>query len=554
MEKILVTAALPYINGPPHFGHIVGCILPADIFSRFQRISGRKVLFVGGTDENGTPTELIVRKNKLDLKEFKRVMRNIHKRVYDKFEISFDIFGNTSSDYHAKFVREFFLRLKERGFVYEGEVRMFFCENCERFLPGRYVEGTCKFCGYPNANGDQCESCGKTMGVDTLIDPVCKICGSRPIVKSSKHLFFKLSSLSDDIKRFLDERKEILRKNVLNFSYSWIEQGLKDRCITRDIENGIPVPGLEEKVFYVWFDALLGYISFVGEKLGEKGMEEWWKDEKVRIYQFLGKDNIPFHTIFWPGMLMAHGGYVLPYNVVGLNYLLFEGKKFSKSKRIGVFCDKILESNIDIEALRFYLSLSLPETSDSNFSWEEFMDRVNKDLIGNIANFVWRALNLAKGIKLPLREGYDHRFDEFLKVSKKYIEDMEKVEIRKAVGDVILSSGVANSYLNEKEPWRMDKDSKEYRVVIYNSLEMARIIGIMMYPFTPSFSERIMECLGLKEGEISIKRVGKVGCEYKKLKMPEKPFFERVKKEDIERWRKELSETYSIKDLMRIFG
>lgn len=556
-RKVLITAALPYINGPPHLGHIVGSHLPADIFARFKRMCGKEVLFLGGTDEHGTPIELSAQKNNIELKKFKEIMRNVHKKIYEKFEISYDIFGNTSSKYHEEFVKKFFLRLYERGFIKEGKLEMFYCNNCERFLPGRYVEGVCKYCGYEHANGDQCENCGRNMDVHSLLAPKCKICGETPVIKRSKHLFFRLSLLKDQIKEFLDEIKERLSKHTLNFSYSWLEQGLKDRCITRDIKNGIPVPlpGWKDKVFYVWFDALLGYISFIGEKFGEKGIEKWWKDKNVRIYQFLGKDNIPFHTIFWPAMLIAHGEFNLPYNIVGLNYLLFEGRKFSKSKKIGVFCDRILESDIDIEALRFYLSFLIPETSDTSFSWEEFKERVNKDLIGNIANFIWRALHLSKHVEMPLKGRYDDRvWEDFLKYAKEYLRALENVEIKKALNNVISCAKIANTYLNETEPWKEPKNSERCKDIIYNTLEMSRILAIMMYPFTPSFSKKVMNCLGLDEDAIYVKNISLYGERYERVTLPDKPFFKRISDEDIRMRKNELSKSYSIKEIIEKFG
>ena len=556
-EKILITAALPYINGPPHLGHIVGSHLPADIFARFERINGRDVIFLGGTDEHGTPIELSASTNNINLDEFKKIMRKVHKKIYDKFELSYDIFGNTSSKFHDNFVKEFFLTLYRNGFIKEEKLKMFFCKNCERFLPGRYVEGTCKYCGYENANGDQCENCGRSMDVYTLLNPKCKICGSTPEIRESKHLFFRLSSLAGQIRNFLESIKKRLSKHTLNFSYSWLEQGLKDRCITRDIKNGIPIPlsGWEKKVFYVWFDALLGYISFIGEKFGKAGIEKWWKDKNVKIYQFLGKDNIPFHTIFWPAMLIAHGDFNLPYKVVGLNYLLFEGKKFSKSKKIGVFCDRIVESNIDTEALRFYLSFLIPETSDTNFSWEEFKERVNKDLIGNIANFIWRSLYLSNDVKMPIEKTLDEDiWKEFMKPAKEYIKSMENIEIRKALNNILSCAKIANTYLNETEPWKENKNSRKYRIIVYNILEMSKALAIMLYPFTPSFSKKMIRCLGLKEDNIRIDKISDHEKVYSKVTIPSRPFFDKVSDEDIKTLKNELSTSYTIPEIIEKFS
>lgn len=552
MEKVLVTAALPYINGAPHLGHIVGCHLPADIFARFQRMRGAKVIFLGGTDEHGTPIELAARKVKMDLEKFKSIMREVHRRIYEKFEISYDVFGYTSSEYHEEFTKNFFLKLYEKGFIFSSKLRMFYCEHDRIFLPGRYVRGTCRYCGYENANGDQCENCGRSMDVDSLIDPVCTLCGRRPVVKETKHLFFDLPKIAGEVKKWLKSVKKRHKPLVVEHALSWVKE-LKPRCITRDIKNGVPVPleGFEGKTLYVWFDALLGYISFLGWKFGDKAIDEWWKDKNVRIYHFLGKDNIPFHAVFWPAMLLAHGEFNLPYQINGLAYLLYEGKKFSKSRGYGVFCEKILESDIDIEELRFYLAYLIPENSDTNFSWEDFRSRVNRDLIGNISNFVWRTLHFAKKVEFPLDGEYEREMEEFMEYAREYVENMEKAEIRKALGDIVLAAGVGNAYLNKNEPWKI-KEREAYRKVVYNALEMSRMLGIMMYPFTPGFSRRLMETLGLG-GEIRLDDLYRPAT-YTVVTMPREPFFRKIEEGDIGRWKRELTRASPLEELISRFS
>ncbi len=390
-EKRLITAALPYVNNIPHLGHIVGSHLPGDIFARFCRLKGYDILYIGGTDEHGTPSLLEAKKQNIPLNKFCTRIYKEHVKIYKWFNISYDNFSRTSKPIHHKLTQEFFKEVHKNGYISEGTIKQFYSEKDKMFLPDRYVTGTCKFCKYEHARGDQCEKCGKVLDTNTLLNPKSTLSGTKPIIKESKHLFLKTDKLSPKLNSWLKKQTH-WRHQVLNLALSWIKEGLKERCITRDLENGVKVPleGYEDKVFYVWFDAPIGYISSTKEHT-EK-WESYWKDKDSKIYHFIGKDNIPFHSIFWPASLIANKEYNLPHNVVGLQYLNYEGGKFSKTHKRGVFCENIPKTGINPDILRAYLTFVIPETDDTEFKWSDFESRVNADLIGNFGNFINRTL------------------------------------------------------------------------------------------------------------------------------------------------------------------
>ena len=329
-ERILVLCALPYTNGIPHIGNLVGSHLPADIFARFCRLKGAETLFVGATDENGTPTEVAALELGKTPRELTDVLYRVHKDIYDWFEISYDNFSRTSSPTHHRTTQEFFLKVHGNGYVSEGVMRLPYCESDKIFLPDRYVEGTCPVCGYEHARGDQCESCSTLLDPVQLIRPRCKVDGSTPVFKDTKQLFLELGKVQGKLERWIGSRKT-WKPQVTSLAKGWIREGLRKRSITRDLRWGVPVPldGYRDKVFYVWFDAPIGYVSATKEWAEERGRpglwKKYWLDRRTKVYNFLGKDNIPFHTIFWPGMLFAHGGLNLPYDVVGQQFCNYEG-------------------------------------------------------------------------------------------------------------------------------------------------------------------------------------------------------------------------------------
>ncbi|MEM4331110.1 MAG: methionine--tRNA ligase, partial [Candidatus Pacearchaeota archaeon] len=507
MEKRLITAALPYVNNLPHLGHIVGCHLPADIFSRFCRLKGYKTLFVGGTDENGSTSEIAAEEIGVDINVYCDKLYEEHKKIYDWFLISYDNFSRTSKKIHHETTQDFFKKLYSRGFVDVGTMKVFYSPFEKRFLADRYVKGTCPKCGYGEANGDQCEKCTSVIDPLQLINPVSIISGTPLEIKEVEHLFLRLDKLSKNLEEWLKEKKDIWREQVISLALGWIKEGLKPRCITRDLKHGVKVPlkGFEEKVFYVWFDAPIGYISSTKE--ATKEWESFWKDKNTKIYHFLGKDNIPFHTIFWPGMLIGNGEFNLPYFVEGLQYLNFEGEKFSKSKKRGVFCEGIIKSEADPDIFRAYLSFIMPDTSDSEFSWEDFQRRINNELIGNLGNFINRTISFAYSklngeIARPkeLREKDKIFIEEINKSILAIEENLEKVRLRNAFQEIFSISAKANKYFNDEEPWKKIKIEKERtEEVIYICLELCRIISLIISPYLPSTSKKIREQLNLGE-------------------------------------------------------
>ncbi|MBI5871885.1 methionine--tRNA ligase, partial [archaeon] len=391
-EIRLITAALPYTNNVPHLGHIAGSHLPADIFARFSRAMGHNTLFIGGTDEHGTTSEIAAQKYNIHPKELCDFFYKIHNEIYRWFEISYDNFSRTSRPIHYKTTIEIAARIKKNGFIIEQKIKTPFCKACNRELADRYIEGKCPNCSYEKAKGDQCEQCGELLEPTRLIAPCCVVCKSKNILFEDKsHLFLELKKLSKKIETWLKNNKQI-RTQVKSIAFSWINKGLKPRCITRSLNWGIPVPfrGYEHLKFYVWLDAPIGYISATKEHT--KKWKLYWQNPKARIYHFLGKDNIPFHTIFWPGILIADGTYNLPYNVIGLQYLNYEGRKFSKSNNWGVFCENLPDAGLPAEYWRFYLAFLIPEAKDMEFFWTELQARVDTELVGIFSNFIHRTL------------------------------------------------------------------------------------------------------------------------------------------------------------------
>jgi methionyl-tRNA synthetase len=510
VERRLVTAALPYINNIPHLGHIVGSHLPADIFARYCRLKGYDVLLIGGSDENGTPSELAAESLGVEIKVFLDKIYQEHKRIYEWFCISYDNFSRTSREIHHKTTQEFFKRIYENGFITKGKLKTFYCEKDKRFLPDRYVEGTCPKCGYEHANADQCEKCTALLDAEHLLNPKCKICGSTPIIKESEHLFLRLDKLSDKLEKWLKQNKH-WRPQVTNLALGWIKEGLKPRCITRDLKHGVRVPieGFEDKVFYVWFDAPIGYISSTKEKT--KDWEKYWKDKKTKIYHFLGKDNIPFHTIFWPAMLMANGEFNLPYQVVGLQYLNYEGGKFSKSQKRGVFCEKLPESGINVDVMRAYLTFLIPEVADTEFKWSDFQARINSDVIGNYGNFINRVLSfiyhkLGNSIERPASSELTSSDKEFIKTIKERVKKigdyLENIQLRNAFREILKLATVGNKYFNENEPWHLiKKDIKRANDVLYLCANLCRTLSIVSEPYLPNTAQKIWKQLNL-EGSV----------------------------------------------------
>ncbi len=526
MSTRIVTAALPFVNSSPHLGNIVGSHLPADIFARYSRMKGHRVIFVGGTDEHGTATEFAAQKEGITPRELCDRYYIIHKRLYSDFLISYDNFSRTSREIHHKLVQEFFLELYKNGFITEQEINTPYCNNCKKGLADRYITGTCPRCGYDKANGDQCEACGSVLEPAELLSPHCTTCGSTGITfKNTNHLFLDLTGVTKDIENWIDSNPH-LRSQVKSLAKGWLHQGIKKRCITRDLTWGIKVPlrGYEGKVFYVWFDNVIGYVSATVELLGDEGLK-LWEDKATETYYFLGKDNIPFHTIFWPGQILGQGKLVLPTNVVGLQYMNFEKQKFSKSKGVGISADKAISSNIPVEYWRFYLTYILPETKDSEFIVDEFFERVNKELIGNYGNFVNRVLDFVYNKfngRVPEVSTKDSTLEKAILDSIYKIDSYyDSCELRFALYELLKLSDLGNRYLNEKEPWKSGKtDALNY------CLEIIRLLAIYFEPILPQSSQRVFMFLNTDNRKIEIdtsaKAINKPEILFRKLEEREK--------------------------------
>lgn len=508
VEKRLITAALPYINNVPHLGHIVGSHLPADIFARFCRSKGYETLFVGGTDENGSASEIAASEAGVELKQFSDKLHDEHKKVYDWFGISYDNFSRTSRQSHHETTKEFFKEVYDNGFISEGKMKVFYSPEDGKFLADRYVVGECPKCGYDRASADQCESCTAVLDPTQLQNPRSTLTGNSAKLKEAKHLFFDLDKLSPKLEKWIKSKTE-WRKQVSNLALGWINEGLRKRSITRDLKNGVSVPleGYNDKVLYVWFDAPIGYVSFTKE-IRENDWEDFWKGDNSKIYNFLGKDNIPFHTIFWPGMLMAQGNLKLPDEVIGLQYLNYEGGKFSKSQNRGVFCEKLPESGLESDVLRAYLTYLIPETADSEFKWGEFKERINSDLIGNYGNFVHRTLSFTNSrlegkLSKPRKGDIRPEDEELIKTTKekvgKITQYLESQELRKAFQEILVLSSEGNKYFHHAEPWNLIKeDPKRAEHVLYYCANLVKTLSVLASPYLPETSQKSWRYLGLE--------------------------------------------------------
>jgi len=529
-EKRLITAALPYVNNIPHLGNIVGSHLPADIFVRYCRLIGHDAIFIGGTDEHGTPIEVAALKNKTTPKELTDFYYRKHKEIYDWFNFSYDNFSRTSKNIHHKTVQEFLKKVYERGYIKEGYLETPYCNNDKIYLADRYMEGICPICNYENARGDQCEKCSGILDPIQLKNPRCIICGKRDIeFKRIKHLFLDLTKLSSKLEVWIRKGKT-WRPQVRSIALAWIKEGLKPRCISRNLNWGIKIPfkGFENLVFYVWAEAAIGYISATKEWNVNK-WRDYWKKKGSKIYNFVGKDNIPFHTLLFPGELIANGEYNLPHNVVGLQYLNYEHGKFSKSRGHGVFCENLLNSELSPDHWRFYLTFIIPETADTEFLWKGFQERVNKELVGNFGNFINRTLTLIHSklygeiAKIKIRD------EEFVDKIKRQITEIiklyEKVELRKALSAILKLSSLGNQYLQKTEPWKTN--NKEALFICYN---LCKDLALLIQPFIPSSSKEILKILNCEEKNFD--KLGKFNL-YGKINKPY-VLFNKLEDEQIE--------------------
>jgi len=493
----------------PHLGTLVQ-VLSADVVARYYRLKGEDVVMVSGSDEHGTPIE--VEAVRLGISP-KQLTDKIHAKVVELFKkwgFSFDNYTRTENPIHKEFVQAHQMKIYNNGYIFTQETEMLYCEKCSRFLPDRFVEGKCPYCGYETARGDQCDACGRLLEPTFLIEPYCTICKSKPIIKKTKQWYFDLPKFSEKLSDFITNNKE-LPPNTRNFSLNLIREGLKPRAMTRDVEWGIPAPfpGAKGKTFYVWFENVLGYISATVEYFRDRGEPEKWKEywfnKETKTLYFIGKDNIPFHVIIFPALLLASGeSYVLPWNVPATEFLQFKGERASKSRRIGIWIDEALEL-FPADYWRYFLMATRPETKDSNFSWELFIGKINSDLNDTFGNFIHRTLafiNTQFNSAIPQPEALDEDDEQILETLKEKVEtvarEIEDCGLQSAANTVISISRMGNQYLNEKEPWNLiKKDRDKAAGIIYVAAQIAKALAIVSAPFIPFAAEKLWKTLNL---------------------------------------------------------
>ncbi len=521
MKKRLITSALPYVNNIPHLGNLTQ-VLSADVFARFCRSLGYETLYICGTDEYGTASETRALQEGVTPRELCDRYHKIHSEIYKWFNISFDYFGRTSTPKQTEIVQHIFNAVDKNGYITEKETEQLYCPNCKRFLADRYVTGTCPKCGFEGARGDQCDSCGSLLDPTELINPKCSVCGHTPEIRKTKNLYINLPKALPMLEKWIDKtsKEGFWAKNAIQITSSWIRDGLQERCITRDLKWGIPVPkeGYEDKVFYVWFDAPIGYISITANYTDN--WEYWWRDnENTELFQFIGKDNIPFHTVIFPSSLLATGEkWTMLYHMSSTEYLNYEGGKFSKSRGIGVFGNDVEETGIPADVWRFYMFYNRPEKQDFTFTWKDLQEKVNKELIGNLSNLVNRTLTFVKRF-YPEGLGEGELKEDLVAIIKEKESEitslLERAEERDALRAIFALSDIGNKAFQDGEPWKMrTQEPEEAKKLLRTLLYLIRDLSVMVTPYMPKTGEKILAMLssdGLKwdsvgsfKGEIKI--------------------------------------------------
>ena len=499
---------------------MIGSVLSADVYARFLRMMGEDVVFVSGSDEHGTVIEVEARKKNVSPKELTDSSHEYIVRLWKEWSISFDNYTRTENETHKEFVREFMLKIFRNGFIEEKDQTIPYCPKDEIYLPDRFVEGVCPYCGFEGARGDQCDNCGRLLEPEQLINPRCVLCGSAPVFKKRKHWFFRLDKFEKNILDWITKH-DLLDENVRNFTKSWIETtGLTPRSLTRDNKWGIPspFPGSEDKTIYVWFDALLGYLSATKEYFVKLGREsEWvkyWLDSDAKTSYFIGKDNIPFHAVILPALLMAtQEPYVLPTLISATEYLMYEGKKFSKSRRVGVWIDEALKIVNNVDYWRYSLIRMRPEDKDTNFKWSEFVRFVNNELNDHIGNFIHRVLTLIyrffEGVvyDVTLTEDTDLEFRKYIdEVWSSYKSLMYRARLREASELIVKLSERGNQYVNIKAPWTKIKErADEVKNTLNVGFTAVLTLSTMLYPITPQSSKKLLTVLNVGEDKLTIR-------------------------------------------------
>ena len=557
-KRTTVTAALPYANGGVHIGHLAGVYVPADIYVRYLRLKKQDVIFIGGSDEHGVPIMIRARKEGITPQDVVDRYHSLIKKSFEDFGISFDIYSRTTSETHHNLASDFFRKLYDNGKLIEKETEQYYDEEAHQFLADRYIVGECPHCHNDHAYGDQCERCGSDLSPMELIDPHSTISGSKPVIKKTKNWYLPLNEYQEWLKQWILEDHQEWRSNVYGQCKSWLDMDLQPRAMTRDLDWGIPVPvdGADGKVLYVWFDAPIGYISNTKELCDREPQkwgkwETWWKDEETRLVHFIGKDNIVFHCLIFPVMLKAHGGYILPDNVPANEFLNLENDKISTSRNWAVWLHEYLA---DLpgkqDVLRYVLTANAPETKDNNFTWKDFQERNNNELVAVYGNFVNRALQLTKkyfnGI-VPvcgeLLEVDRQALSEFKNVKQDVETLLDAFKFRDAQKEAMNLARIGNRYITECEPWKVWKtDPKRVQTILYISLQLVANLAIAFEPFLPFSSEKLRKMINLDRFEWNQLRSTDLLQPGHALAEPEL-LFEKIEDEVIERQLQKLEAT-----------
>lgn len=533
-ETIHVSVAWPYANGDLHVGHLAGAYLPADIFARYHRLKGNKVLMVSGSDTHGTPITILADELGVSPREVIDKYHERFVRVQQKIGISYDLFTHTDTENHHQIAQDFFTKLLEAGYLYKESQELMYSEAEDRFLPDRYVEGTCYICGFENARGDQCDNCGNLLDATKLINPHSRTNPDDKLtVRTSEHYFFDLPQFTERLLEYIAEHESHWRANAVNFTRNFIKDGLRGRAVTRDISWGVDVPleGWEDKRLYVWFDAVMGYFTASVEwakyiAQDDEAWKQWWYNPEAKIYNFLGKDNVPFHTIIWPAELMGVNGIyndrddaaiTLPYDVPANEFMNIEGKQFSKSRNWAIWLPDVLD-RYQPDAVRYYVAATMPETKDADFSWEGFLNRTNSELVAAWGNLVNRML----GFAYKRFDGKVPAYDDLTADDKEILAKVEAgfAEVGQAIEAVNLRDGLqtamglvreTNVYLDRREPWkRIKEDEADAARSVYTVLQAITNLNTLLAPWLPFSAQQVWEFLGFEGqffGDLTIQEI-----------------------------------------------
>ena len=541
--KYLVTAALPYANNYVHIGHLAGAYLPPDIYVRYRKLKGDDVIFISGSDEHGTAIDMAAIQEKVSPQEIIDRYHFSNKKAFEDIGIEFDIFSRTSNKIHHETAQEFFLNLFNKNILVKKTEKQLYSEKEKRFLADRFVTGTCPVCGNTEARGDECEVCGSNLSPLELINPRSKITGDIPVVKDAVHLYFPLGRYQDKISKWIFSKKD-WKQNVINYVNGWLKSGLRDRAVTRDLDWGVKVPveDNEGKVIYVWFEAPIGYISATKEyfiSINEPDKwKEYWMGENTKLIHFIGKDNIVFHSLIFPAALMAHGGYILPDNVPANEFLNISGSKLSKSKKNGILLKDIVEK-FPPDVVRYTIASILPESKDSEFSWKDLQTKNNSELAGILGNFINRTVVFAKtkfDNKIPGRKNDDEILNLIKDQTQIISQNYDNFKLKDALTETMNIVRAANKYFNDTEPWKLVKDEKERcGEIINNCLQICYSVAILIYPFLPFTSEKILKILNSDKTNFKWDRIGEVNLDSGKELGENQILFPQIEDKQIEK-------------------